>query len=395
MAESAAHLVDHVFPDVPIRQWVISFPWRLRYLIALDSRLCRAVRRVFLRAVFALYSKKAQIDGHVRGRTGAVNQIQRYGSALNCNTHFHALVLDGVYTSTGALAVPKFHPATRFTDAEVSQLLVGLRSRVLRLCRNRGLLGEEGESGVSEFAEQQGLLPLFCAASIQGRAALATEPGAPIERLGVPVASPPGRALVMKELCANLDGWSLHAAVRVKAGDTSRLEHLCRYVTRPALSNKRLSLSPDGKVVLELRVPFRDGTTHFIFEPLAFIERLAALIPPPRMHQLTYHGVLAPAASWRSDIVPGPTERDAPCADGAGGSSRPCSKYSWPELLARVFRVDVLKCSRCGSRRTWIAAITNGDAIERILQHLGLPSIAPISAPPRAPPQMELEFEGC
>ena len=113
---------------------------------------------------------------------------------------------------------------------------------------------------------------------------------------------------------------SLHAAVRVDAGDTSRLEHLCRYVIRPALSNKRLAISSAGKAVHELRAPFRDGTTHFVFEPLVFIERLAALVPPPRMHQLTYHGVLAPAANWRGDIVPGPAERDAPCADGAGGA---------------------------------------------------------------------------
>ena len=243
MAESAAHLVDHVFPEVPIRQWVISFPWRLRYLLALDSQLCRAVQRVFLRAVFALYSKKAQVDGHARGRAGAVNQIQRYGSALNANTHFHALVLDGVYTLPSALAVPTFHPATRITDAEVAELLKVIQSRVLRLCRSRGLLGEEGELDVSEFAEEQGLLPLFCAASIQGRAALATEPGAPIERWGVPVACLPGRAVVMKELCADLDGFSLHAAVRVNAGDTSRLEHLCRYITRPrALQQAALDL---------------------------------------------------------------------------------------------------------------------------------------------------------
>ncbi len=61
-------------------------------------------------------------------------------------------------------------------------------------------------------------------------------------------------------------------------------------VPRNDSSTQRLSLNASGKVVLELRVPFRDGTTHFVFEPLAFIERLAALVPPPRMHQLTYHG---------------------------------------------------------------------------------------------------------
>ncbi len=141
-------------------------------------------------------------------------------------------------------------------------------------------MGEEGELDVSALAESQGLLPLLCAASIQGRSALGSEPGARVERQGIPELAVPGRAVVIKELCAELDGFSLHAAVRVEAGQINRLEHLCRYITRPPISNKRLSLTPDGRVVHELRAPFRDGTTHFVFEPLVFIERLAALVPP-------------------------------------------------------------------------------------------------------------------
>ena len=393
MAESAAHLVDHVFPDVPVRQWVISFPWRLRYLLALDASLCRAVRRVFLRAVFRFYSVRAEADAIESGRTGGVNQIQRYGSALNANTHFHALVLDGVYTAPDAWSAPTFHPAARITNVEVATLLFTIRSRVLRLCRRRGLMGEEGELGASLFSESQGLLPLLCAASIQGRSALGAEPGARIERRGIPEATVPGCAVVVRELCADLDGFSLHAAVKIDAGETSRLEHLCRYITRPALSNKRLSLAPDGRVVHELRAPFRDGTTHFIFEPLAFIERLAALVPPPRLHQLTYHGVLAPAASWRSDIVPAPRPRRR--ASCGGTSALPLHRYSFSELMMRVFRIDALTCAKCGSERRWIAAITSGEAIAKILDHLDLPSAVVQPSPPRAPPQAEFEFEGC
>ncbi len=297
MAEPAAHLVDNVFPEVPVRQWVISFPWRLRYLLAIDPCLCRSVRKIFLRAVFGFYSRKARADSLEHGRTGAVNQIQRWGSALNANTHFHALVLDGVYASPDALSPPTFHRATRFTDAEVAKLLFTIRSRVLRLCQRRGLLGDETECdpGVPEY--EQGFLPFLYAASIQGRSALGSQPGARIERLGIAPESVGGQAVVIKELCAELGGFSLHAAVRIDAGRTSRLEHLCRYIARPPLSNERLSLSREDKVVLELRAPFRDGTTHFVFEPLVFLERLAALVPPPRMHQLTYHGVLAPSAS--------------------------------------------------------------------------------------------------
>ncbi len=138
----------------------------------------------------------------------------------------------------------------------------------------------------------------------------------------------------------------------------------------------------------ELRTPFRDGTTHLVFEPLELLERLAALVPPPRVHQLTYHGVLAPAASWRDAIVPRRArDRRASC----GGW---CSRHSWPELMRRVFAVDVLKCAKCGSRRRWIAAITERDVIVHILEHLGLPSELPVPAPARAPPRGELDFRG-
>ena len=69
-----------------VRQWVISFPWRLRYLLSLDPRLAREVRKVFLRAVFGFYSRKmAREEGIEGGRTGAVCQVQRFGSALNSN----------------------------------------------------------------------------------------------------------------------------------------------------------------------------------------------------------------------------------------------------------------------------------------------------------------------
>jgi len=74
--------------------------------------------------------------------------------------------------------------------------------------------------------------------------------------------------------------------------DRLRLEHLCRYALRPPVAQDRLYRSPDGRVVYELRRPFRDGTKRVIFEPLAFLARLAALVPPPRAHQTVYSGCL-------------------------------------------------------------------------------------------------------
>jgi hypothetical protein len=72
--------------------------------------------------------------------------------------------------------------------------------------------------------------------------------------------------------------------VATKAHERDKLERLCRYIARPAVSEKRLSLTAQGKVRYELKTPYRDGTTHVIFEPLDFIAKLAALVPKPRVN---------------------------------------------------------------------------------------------------------------
>jgi len=102
MAERAAHLLDHVLPDAPIRQWVLSLPYRLRYLLAWDHDLCRTVVRVYVRAVLCFLRTRARRAGLADGRSGAVAIIQRFGGALNLNVHIHALVVDGVFTDDGA-----------------------------------------------------------------------------------------------------------------------------------------------------------------------------------------------------------------------------------------------------------------------------------------------------
>jgi len=197
-------------------------------------------------------------------------------------------------------------------------------------------------------------------------------------------------------LCANVDGFSLHAAVHIPASDRERLEHLCRYIARPPFSADRLTLTPRGRVHYELRRPWRDGTTHVVFDAQVFLERLAALVPPPRAHLQTYHGVLAPASTWRDDIVPGAgrsqTGGHSGTARAAAPSRRPPHRYLWAELMRRVFGLDVLRCSVCGKQRRLIALITQRQVIVRILSHLKLDVHPPPILPARAPPQLELAF---
>jgi len=94
MTEGAARLVDGILPHVPVRQWVLSLPHRLRYLIAWDHKLCRAV--LCARVLLSFQRRRARRRGLRAGHSGCVTVIQRFGGGLNLNVHFHTLVLDGV-----------------------------------------------------------------------------------------------------------------------------------------------------------------------------------------------------------------------------------------------------------------------------------------------------------
>jgi hypothetical protein len=167
MSESAAKLVDRVPPKVPVRQWVLTFPFPLRFLLARDPVLTAVVRRAFLRAVLAFHQRRARLLGVPRGRSGAVCVIQRFGSSLNLNPHFHALVLEGVYASPSPLVPPTFHELDSPTDEELAEVLEAIRRRILHHLRARGLLdSESGRLGPADSAEEAPLLALFDGTSI-------------------------------------------------------------------------------------------------------------------------------------------------------------------------------------------------------------------------------------
>ena len=109
------------------------------------------------------------------------------------------------------------------------------------------------------------------------------------------------------------------------------------------------------------------------------LERLAALVPPPRRPLLAYHGVLAPRAEWRSTIVPTPAPDNARADAGA----RLPGRWTWARLLHRVFAIQVLVCDRCGGPRRILGTVTEPHAVRRVLAALGLAAEPP---PGRAVP---------
>ena len=181
-------------------------------------------------------------------------------------------------------------------------------------------------------------------------------------------------------LCADAHGFSLHAAVRCGAHQRKELERLCRTITR-AIAFERLKRDGSGDVVLQLKSASRDGTPHIRMSPLEFMQRLAALVPQPRLHLIRFHGVLAPNAGLRAAIVPGPAENiSVPADEHAHGAP---ARMSWSRLLRRVFDIDLERCV-CGGKLKIIAAIEEPAVIVKILTHLGLPARAPPRSPARS-----------
>jgi Putative transposase len=96
MSETAAYLVDHVIPLVPVRQWVLSLPIAQRVLLAVQPNLVTTVLQVVQRKITRHMLQQANLN-QTQAQGGSVTLIQRFGSAANPNIHLHCIVLDGVY----------------------------------------------------------------------------------------------------------------------------------------------------------------------------------------------------------------------------------------------------------------------------------------------------------
>ena len=354
MVETAGHLVDQVFPKVPVRQWVLSFPKRLRYFLALDADLLNRVLRIFLDSVEkALQS--CCLDAPDCARLGAVTFVHRFGSALNGNIHLHCCVIDGVFSAENEAL--RFDEAA-ITPETIAKVQAQVRERVLRLFKRRALLSPEDVDAMREWAHE--------------------------------------------------GGFSLNANVTVAARDRAGLERLLRYCARPIFASERLQwIEKDQRLVYRLPKPRPDGQTVLYLTPLEFLDKLAVLIPPPRKHRHRYHGVLAPNAPLRQAVtayagLPMGDEAvsadQAPVADrdlSEAGSKTPFYAASlWAMLIARIYEVFPLVCPQCGGELTIVAFLTETDPIQRLLIHIGEPDLSPRIAPARAPPDwLEADFD--
>jgi hypothetical protein len=392
MSQTASHLVDHVIPPVPVRQWVISVPKRLRGMLADRTRAVNALTKIFLDEIERLLCAAAGVTSDAATpasacpRLGGISFLHRFGSALNHHVHLHACVTDGVFVpaaaDAGCDAQPAFLPARPITQADLAAPTERVRRRLIRWFR------------------MQRLLDAAAAADM---------------------------------LAWENSGFSVDASVRITLFRLQLrvycqpLEHLLRYCARPPFALERLSVTrgPDGRATsVRYALPrhkaanwvgpgrgrksTRPGANGVVeLTPFEFLDRLADLVPPPRKHRHRYHGVFAPNHKLRRAVTAlaignigkrreAVTGGHAAGGRGTGGCcdanpnqkprSHDTSRIAWAKLLARVGEESPLECPNCGGDIRLIAFITEPGPIRKILTHLGEPLEPPPVSPARGPP---------
>jgi hypothetical protein len=128
--------------------------------------------------------------------------------------------------------------------------------------------------------------------SITYRIAVGPQRGKKVHTLQTLAAQEEQEGVSTNTLVAKEGGFSLHAGVSAAAHERTKVERLCRYIARPAVSTHRLERVEGGKISYELKTPYRNGITYVLFEPLDFIACLAALVPKPRVHLTRFHDCL-------------------------------------------------------------------------------------------------------
>ncbi len=227
------------------------------------------------------------------------------------------------------------------------------------------------------------------ASSLAGRIAFGPNAGKYVTRIGSGFGYGEEIPLAKGKRCYSINGFSLHANTHINTHNRQELEKLIRYISRGPLSNKRLEITKDETVKLQLKTPWANGTSHLLFTAEEFIEKLCALIPPPKTHLVRWSGVFAPNSPLRAEVRLNPKEKKGFDFDEDG-----IKKYKnmrWAKMLARVFKLDVLKCTKCGGELKPVCSVMSPESVKRYLDYVGINSDPPQRAPPQYV-QQELEF---
>lgn len=304
-------------------------------------------------------------------------------------------LLDGVYT-TNQYGKHRFQYVNAPLSNQMTALVHTISYRIARCLERQGLLERDVEQSYLTLEEDDDhdAMGQIQGHSITYRIAVGAQQGQKVFSLQT---LPPSDNESTEAQVGQIAGFSLHAGVMARRDQRKKLERLCRYICRPAVSEKRLAMTSAGQIRYQLKTPYRDGTTHMFFQPLDFIARLAALVPKPRINLTRYHGVFAPNSTYRAFVTPAHRgkggDKQTELAAQEETSFTKKRGMSWAQRLKRVFNIDIEECAICGKKVKIIACIEDPAVIKKILEHLNkqMPATKQNILPEgRSPPQRNL-----
>jgi hypothetical protein len=317
-----------------MRQWVISFPKRIRYYLQTDAILQAVLRIVMDEVRKRIIACSPKI---VDAQFGAISFIQRFGITLNLHPHFHLVVADGVFEKKDGSF--QFHEVF-LTPDDITDTQDNICKRVLKFFAKHDWI-EKGE--------------------------------------------------VEKMLESENSGFSLDAKVRIESWDREGLERLIRYCARPCFASENLRWNGPW-LTYRLPKPTHTNKTFIQLDPIEFINKIAALIPPPRRHRHHYHGVFAPNAPLRPILATAAIQTPKILVPPKlQHTTNEVTKVSlnWAKLIARIYEVNPLLCI-CGKKIKITTIVTDPVKIWRILTGIDWPTEAPDFDPSSDFPDLEI-----
>lgn len=346
-AVTTGRAMEELLPRAPYRQWVLVIPKRLRYHVNRNARLAGEINRI-LRKTLSDYYRRVCGQG-AEASPAQIDVLQRFGSSVNLHVHIHSVVSDGVFSPEGETGV-RFYPAVPISAQDMENLSESIRRKVLRRFRKLGVMDAETEQSMRVWEHS---------------------------------------------------GFNLNGDVRVDGEDRAGLERILGYCLRGAIKLEKMGY--DGtRVKYRVEKPGQRGVT-LEWGGEEFVRRWSRLIPPPRQHIVKYGGVLGPRSGMRErvtaaahegrsyeDLLAGrsPSEIGILARKAVREAGTRVKMYfgTWAACLKRVFEVSPILCEACGVEMVPVAAITEDRELERLLNHLGLPTEWPKMKPARSPP---------
>lgn len=243
MNDEVHHIIENVIPEVTTRQWVLSFPFKIRYVLSHNLKLTNELLKIFIRVIESYQRKRIQ---NKNAKIGAITFIQRFGSALNLNVHFHTLMTDGVF-------IPQkdqtylFQRLPHPTHEKLQQLVNKIKIKIERKINKLNL--EKTEQ--LPFEEES--LGDISQISITQKAAFGERQGRLLKQYGIKLleAEPENH----DPTTANNSGYSLNARVWIAYNKRKKLEQVIRYMARGPIAQDRMTETYTGQILTNSKHP--------------------------------------------------------------------------------------------------------------------------------------------